>query len=400
VARAFRIRRSREHARHDVVFYMPWIGSMLSRRAHLPPGGAETQVLMLAKGLVGRGLRVAIIAFGDPDELPAQVAGVDIVPRAQYRKRQRMIGKLVEIVHIWRSLWHTPSSVVVYRGAGLQLGLIALYTRLARRHLIFSSANIIDFDYRKLVPNRRDHFIYRLGTRLADTIVVQTEEQVELCQASFGRRPVLIKSIAPLEADQAQMPEAFLWVGRLVSYKHPLEYIALARALPEAKFWMVGVPIPQHADSELVTAEVIARADGVPNLELLPPRRHEELVSLMDRTVASVNTAEFEGMPNVLLEAWTRGVPALVLTHDPGGVVERYGLGDYAHGSAEQLAVLAREQWRTRGERPEVSQRCRAYIEAFHAPDTVVAGWVGIVGGGTPVVGDKALAEVEPTCAA
>ena len=373
---------------------------MLSRHAHLPPGGAETQVLMLAKALVRRGVRVAIIAFGDPDELPAQVSGVDIVSRAPYRKNHRMIGKLVEIVHIWRSLWRTPSPVVVHRGAGLQLGLIAVYTRLARRRLIFSSANIVDFDFRKLVPNRRDHLIYRLGTRLADTIVVQTEEQVELCQASFGRRPVLIKSMAPLDALQTQTPEAFLWVGRLVSYKHPLEYIALARALPEAKFWMVGVPIPQHADSELVTAQVKAQADDVPNLELLPPRRHEELVSLMNRAVASVNTAEYEGMPNVLLEAWTRGVPALVLTHDPGGVVERHGLGGYAHGSADQLAALARVQWRTRDKRAEVSQRCRAYIERFHAPDAVVAGWLAVVGGGTTVVGDKARAEVESTCAA
>ena len=47
----------------------------------------------------------------------------------------------------------------------------------------------------------------------------------------------------------------------------------------------------------------------------------------MCRAVAAVNTSEFEGMPNVLLEAWSRGVPALVLHYDPGGVVRAHRLG-------------------------------------------------------------------------
>ena len=75
----------------------------------------------------------------------------------------------------------------------------------------------------------------------------------------------------------------------------------------------------------------------------------------MSRAVASVNTADFEGMPNVLLEGWSRGVPALVLRHDPGGVISAYGLGAFAHGSREGLVSLAREQWRTRHAREELS---------------------------------------------
>ena len=41
--------------RSTLPFYTPWIGSMLSPRKSLPPGGAETQILMLAKALAARG---------------------------------------------------------------------------------------------------------------------------------------------------------------------------------------------------------------------------------------------------------------------------------------------------------------------------------------------------------
>ncbi len=364
---------------YDILFYTPWIGSILSDAASLPPGGAETQILLLAKALAQRGLSVAIIAFGSVDELPSAVDGVSIIARRHHRSRRRLVGKFAEAFQIWRALWRAPSRVVVKRGAGIDLGLIALYTRLAGRPLVFSSASVADFDPRRLIPNRRDLLIYRLGIRLANAIVVQTEEQIQLCSAAMGQRSTLIRSIAPLAEPQRVVPEAFVWVGRLVSYKRPLEYITLARALPEARFWMVGVPTPSSEDDKRLADAVMVAARGTPNLELLPPRSREEIEELMSRAVASVNTADFEGMPNVLLEAWSRGVPALVLEHDPDGIIDAFGLGGFAHGERRHLVTLASEQWTSRSDRRDVSERCRSYIAEHHDPDVIAGRWLDIL---------------------
>jgi glycosyltransferase involved in cell wall biosynthesis len=226
---------------------------------------------------------------------------------------------------------------------------------------------------------RRDRALYYLGLRLADVIVVQTEEQVRLCQATFGKRPELIHSLAPVIGQQQEEPEAFLWVGRLVSYKEPLAYVELARACPEARFWMVGVPSPNPREEAFATV-VADAAKSVPNLELLEPRPHAEIGRLMDRAVASVNTATFEGMPNVLLEAWARGVPALVLHHDPGEVVSTYGLGGFANGSPAKLAELARALWNERYDRDELAQRCLSYIERQHSPEAAASRWAEALG--------------------
>ncbi len=379
VPRAFSSRRSRRYPPSDVVFYMPLIGSMLSGEGISLAGGAETQVLALAKELARHGLRVAIIVFGGAGTVIEQIEGVGIIPRSAYTKSKGVIGKVVETARICRSLWNAPSPVIVQRGACAPPGLIAIYARLARRRLVFATTSVMDFDYRQSEYGLRDRLLFRFGAMLAHTIVVQTEEQVDLCRVAFGRRPALIKSIAPAAREPRDVPEAFLWVGRLDFNKRPLEYIALARALPEARFWMIGVPAAGDRDSAPLTQAVYGLAKQVRNLELLAPRQHSDLLALMDRAVASVNTSEFEGMPNTLLEAWTRGVPALVLTHDPGGVVERYGLGGFANGSPTRLAQLARQQWLTRAERSELSQRCRTYIRDNHAPDLIASKWLRVV---------------------
>lgn len=355
---------------------------------------------MLAKALARGHLRVAIVVYGRASELPGEVDGVTILPRPEYETGRRMVGKLAETFHIWRALWNAPAHTIVNRGAGVQLGLIAAYARLSRTRLIFASANVVDFDYEKITTNRRDLLLYRLGVRLSDGMVVQTEEQVELCQSTFARRPVLIKSIEPLPEPQDHVPEAFLWVGRLVSYKRPLEYIELAQALPEARFWMIGVPLSHRDDDQHLAAAAMEKARGVPNLEMLPPMTHTEVGALMGRAIASVNTADFEGMPNVLLEAWARGVPALVLTHDPGGVVSREGIGEFAQGSRTRLVELAREQWVNRGDRRALAERCQAYIETHHAPDRIAAEWRQVLCGSPSVVTELPLSETRSTCAA
>ena len=374
------MRRNWRHRRYDIVFYTPWIGSILSEQS-LPPGGAETQVLMLARALSRRGLRVGIIVFGNREELPTEFKGLGIISRRGYKEHPRIIEKLGEIVRIWASLWRAPSRTIVYRRASYELGLIGLYARLARRHLVFASANVTDFNYR-LIESRGvcRRAAYKLGVRMAQTIVVQTGEQAALCRSAFSRDPVVIKSIEPLSETPDEPPLAFLWIGRLEVYKRPLEYLALARAFPEGQFWMVGVPTPKPCEAERLLAEsVLAQAEELPNLDLLPPRTWEEIGVLIDRAVASVNTAEFEGMPNVLLEAWSRGVPALVLNHDPDGVVEQYQLGGFARGSFEEFVGLARDQWLGRNSRPRLSERCRTYVEAHHGPDFIAGQWARLI---------------------
>jgi glycosyltransferase involved in cell wall biosynthesis len=365
-------RAARDH--DDVAFYVPSIGPLLIG-TEASPGGAETQIFLLARELACRGVKVGLIVFDLPGiEMPSSVAGMRISVRPGDRTHE-LFGRLRETIHLGRAVLDAGADVLVARIASPQVGLAALFAKLSRSRFIYSSANISDFDLSRVSPKRRNQQLFRLGIRLADEVVVQTSEQARLCKDRFGRSPVLIGSIAEPTPRRDGHPEAFLWIGRIVSYKQPLAFVELARSLPEAQFRMVAMPSPRSRGGRELMLALQASAAGVSNLELLSPRPRGELTDLIERAVAVVNTADYEGMPNVFLEGWARGVPALALTHDPDGVIERHELGEFAHGSARRMVELARELWERREDRMLVAARCRDYVLEHHSPGAIAVRW-------------------------
>lgn len=364
-----------------MLFYTPTVTALLRPGVTAPTGGAETQIFLLSQMLARQGLRVGLVAQDIPEGLPDHVAGVTIVKRPPYRAHSRLVGKVREAVLIWQVLHRANASVIVKRMYGIDAGLVGIYARAARRRYVYSSANVVDFTSEKLLTKSRDRFLFHLGIRLANEIVVQTEEQLPMCQSRFGRSARLIKSIAEEAEPAGGAPQSFLWIGRVVSYKQPMAFLELARALPHVRFSMVGVP---HAGDEReyrLYEDVLAAASTLTNVELLEPRPRSELVPLVNDAVAIVNTADFEGMPNVLLEGWSRGIPALVLHHDPGGVIEKHGLGGYASGSHARFVELAAELWAQRDDREALSRRCREYVHLEHSAETVARQWRSVIDG-------------------
>ena len=365
--------------RHDVLIYLPTGSTVVDLRGVTPAGGAEMQMALLARGLVGLGARVAMVVY-DSDrrgETPDSVDGIDLVPRSPYRYSAGVRGGLREAAEMYANIAAARADTVVTMCAVPATGLLALAAKLQRRHLVYASASAFDFDYATVEPKPRNVRLFHLGVRMADQIVVQNAEQRELCQRRFGRSAVVIKSIAEDAELRTQPPEAFLWAGRIVRYKRPLEFVELARRLPEARFWMVGLPGRDRPD---VGQEVRDAARATPNLELLDPLPRHELMRLVARAVAVVNTSDLEGLPNTFIEAWARGVPALSLAYDPDGLIERHRLGGFAAGSAERLAALARQLWDSRHDQGELAARCRRYVRTEHSPDTVYSRWFDTLG--------------------
>jgi glycosyltransferase involved in cell wall biosynthesis len=381
---------------YDVAFYVPRMGPLLTPEARSPTGGAETQILLLAGALARRGVRVRLVVFELPGiAIPEALGNVTVSVRPPYRSHEPL-GRLRETASIGRAIIRADANVVVTRGATPEVGIVGLFAKLSGQRFVYSSANVSDFremptdaaqppnrvrrrttnpdtDFSLFPRKRMEWQLFRFAIRLADQIVVQTQEQVRLCEERFGLSPALVRSIAEPAPQRIREPEAFLWIARLVSYKRPLAYVELARALPQAKFWMVA-PAEDPPDHDL--KETLERAAAnVHNLEVLTPRPRLDLMDLVDRAVAVVNTADFEGMPNILLEGWSRGVPALAMTHDPDGLIERHGLGSFANGSPEALVELAQRLWETRSDQGDLAARCRHYVVKHHSPEVVGAQW-------------------------
>jgi glycosyltransferase involved in cell wall biosynthesis len=367
----------RGEPRFDVTFYAPWVAPLLRAGDERSTGGSETQILLIARGLAERGAQVAMIVVEIGPALPRSVDGIAIVPLRL--PATRSLGRLVALLRAAPSVLQTirGSRVVVQRAAGFEVGVLALVARLMRRRFVYSTASIADFDDESRQDARRLRVVlFRLGLRLSSHIVVQSGEQAELCRTRLERPCTVIRSIAepgPAVADG----RVLLWVGRLADYKRPEDFLALAETLPEFELWMVGAP---QGGSEALEARLRARAAELPNVRLLDPRPREQLLDLIAHAGAMVHTGDFEGMPNVLLEGWARGVPALTLRFDPDGVIEREGLGSFAHGDLIVLAEQARHLVSDRDLHADVAQRCRAYVARHHDREAVLDQWESVVG--------------------
>jgi glycosyltransferase involved in cell wall biosynthesis len=358
--------------RFDVAFYAPAVAKRIVEDRE-SAGGAETQILLLARGLATRGWRVALVSYAAGRPVPHMIDGVHVVAHRRFRGRRVLVRRLAYAAEIARMLATLDAAVLVQRSAGSVTGLVGFAARIRRRRFVYSSSSVVDFALERIQPDRRVVALYEFGVRLATDVVVQTDEQVELCRRRFHREPVLIRSIAEPAERRTAVPDAFLWIGRVDGYKRPEAFVELARAVPEARFRMVAVPAA-HDDGRGLRhlRELGAELD---NLEFLDARPRREILALVERAVAIVNTSDIEGMPNTFLEGWARGVPALTLVYDPNGVIVREGLGRAAQGSIDVLARHARELWAARRDQREISAACRDYIAREHALDAAVEQW-------------------------
>jgi glycosyltransferase involved in cell wall biosynthesis len=366
--------------RHQVAIYTASSATAgLYDRAFGRAGGAEVQMTLLARALAERGGSVAHIIY--PPRDPVQPTyPVTLVTRGSYAGGVPVIGALLEARVLWRALREADAEVVIVRTASPALGVVALFCRFARTVLVFSSSNVSDFDLGKM-RSRMNRRLYQFGVQSAETVVVQSSDQVALARSAFPkvRRVVQIPSfaeVAPVADGSEPHGDAFLWIGRLVEEKRPMNYIRLARSLPEARFRMIVVAT-ERTSKDLEELRLAAAEPG--NVEFLDPLPRDALARVIASSVAVVNTSVLEGMPNVFLEAWSNGTPVLTLQFDPDGVVGRNGLGISAQGSWDRFVEGARELWAARnGERN--AKRLREYVEQTHSPEAVAAQWEEVIG--------------------
>jgi glycosyltransferase involved in cell wall biosynthesis len=363
--------------RHDVLFYVPNAAPALLPGERLPAGGAETQMVAIARELARRGLRVAFVVYGEAPVAP--VDGIDVTVQRPPTLAMPVLTTFERSARTMLAVARGNAKVIVQRNASVVTGLVALAARLTRRRFVYSSANVVDFEFGRIEPSRVKLAMYHMGIRMADVVVVQTPEQIRLAGERLRAPSRLIRSVAEPADPRGSAPSAFLWIGRLADYKHPEKFLELAARVPEASFRLVGVA--SGPDERRLASALRERARSLPNVELLEPRPRTELDALYEDAVAVVNTAEFEGMPNVFLEAWSRGVPALALKHDPDDLLERERLGAFAHGDLNRMAEHARAMWDGRENQHELAARCVEYVRSHHSLEAAATAWADLIRG-------------------
>jgi glycosyltransferase involved in cell wall biosynthesis len=333
-------------------------------------GGVERQTTLLARWLSARGHDVSLLTWDEGQKEALEIDGVKIL---KFCRREDGIPGLRFFHPRWTSLLGAlcrADADVYYQNCGeCVTGQLALWCHQHGAGFVFSASSDADCDrHLPYLPTIRERMLYRLGLRLADRIIVQTQTQQQMLSHAFNRQSIVLPmpcpppspSVGPVRVRATS--GRILWVGRICPQKRPERLLDLAEGCPELRFDLVG-----PADATSYSREILDRARRLPNLVIHGPIGREQLAAFYRQSVCLCCTSDQEGFPNTFLEAWSQALP-VVSTFDPDNLIAQRGLGATVRAPRD-LAAAIRALIGSPGRWRAASSNAQAYYLENHLPD-------------------------------
>lgn len=223
-----------------------------------------------------------------------------------------------------------PKVVLCRGGRNRNLFFIALWCRIFKIKLVQFLASDVDLKkdntalpYKTLVNIK----FFRLGVNLAKFIVVQNEVQQQLVKDQFANKQILVipniwGEVGSAEYSQVRTERnVILWVGNMRKLKRPQWFFDIAVQFPDEQFVMIGGNVDQS-----VYDECLMLAQKTKNVLFLGGLPFFEANAWFSKAKMLLCTSEYEGFPNIFLQAWSNSIPVLS-TVDPNNVITEQNLG-------------------------------------------------------------------------
>lgn len=361
------------HRRH-ICFVAPEVWPVLSRNTDIEVvGGAEVQQSILARLLARAGYRVSMICFDYGQPKRVTLDGISVL-RCHARDTGLPVWRFIHprLTGIWQAMREIDADIYYQRSAGILTAVVAAFCHRHGKRSIYAGASDSDFrPGQQLIRYRRDRWLFERGLAAVDTIIVQNETQQRDCLARYQRAATIIPSCYELPADSHPgAGEYVLWVATLRPGKRPELFLELARRLPHRRFVLAGGAAGNDPGGQAYFDTIRSAARLLPNVEFTGFLPLAQIEPRFDRARVVVNTSTFEGMPNVFLQAWARGIPTVALS-DVGAQWKGKPLycvaADLDMAAAEIERLFDDDLYRVRA-----ALRCREYFAATHASEAVL----------------------------
>lgn len=313
-------------------------------------GGGELQIALLAKSLVLKGHDVVIVdpyaseSFVTTEgirliNLPNWNKGIKGIRLFQYRlpalykllKEQKADYYYVRM----RSYMH----IVPYRAAK-KLGA-KFIIGLAHDLDVASFGEKFKYEYKPKFSLRKflglwlpNDWVFNYLLKKADLITLQHAGQLPKSE-SVRKRSAIFPNIFfynNLPAVENPTKDYFVHVGSMTILKGTANLYQLIEMLDKhTKIVIVGQPCDSKSEElyKLLTTKA--------NVVLKGRLDHGETLKLIANAKALISASNYEGFPNIFLEAWAAGVPVISFIVNPGKVIDNFHLGLCCDGNLEKM---------------------------------------------------------------
>ena len=338
-------------------------------------GGAELQIALMAKTLAALGHEVVVVDLDITEEFITG-EGVRVCPVEGYNKGIKMLRTLTHrlpglystFVGIKADIYYCRireyRHIIVYMAArkvkakfilGLASDLDILSIGKRWRH--FYSSNVKDLwgVFNGIIGE----MVYPFILRNADCVLVQHEGQKATLRKKNIESVVFpnVIDISAIEPVLEPEKKDFVYVGSLDRRKGFVDFFKLVQCSQSLSFKVIGSP------RDKTGSHLYEKLRGLDNVTLTGRLSHENTIRQISNSKALISTSPMEGFPNIFIEAWACGVPVLSLYVDPGGVIEKEGLGEIVNGNIGRLLTIMNAFSCING----FADRAKSYVQRYHA---------------------------------
>jgi len=237
---------------------------------------------------------------------------------------------------------------------GLASDLDILNIRKRWRH--FYSSNIKDLW--GVFNGICSEIVYPYLLRKADRVIVQHNGQKEILLKKGINSTIFPNLIdtSEIKTDINYEKNGFVYVGSLDERKGFAEFYEVVMRSPGHLFKVIGNPRGNAGDIYYEKLKCFK------NVTLMGRLSHSETLTEISKSKMLISTSPMEGFPNIFIEAWACGVPVLSLFVDPGGIIEKAGLGNVAHGSISEFLHAMNNI----NNSENLARRTKAYVQNTH----------------------------------
>lgn len=338
-------------------------------------GGGELQIALLSKALAKAGHDVVII---DPYSIKSFTTdeGIKLVNVPNWNKGWRGIRLFWYRIPELYKLFKEQNADYYYGRMRTYLHIIPyLAARKIKKKFILALASDIDvlslwgkykYEYKSSFNFFRyagvflpGDIVFKYLLRKADYVILQHAGQDAMSTAVNGKKIIFPNIIDKnnLPEEKNQVKDYFIYVGSLTMLKGADKLYQLVNSIDKSSLVMI---VGQPSDNK--SATIFEQLKRITNALIKGRLPHSDTLQLVANSKALINTSNYEGFPNVFLEAWAMGVPVVSLKVNPGNVINKYGLGICCDGDLERMKECINQDIPARFDKGKLI----SYINEFH----------------------------------